>query len=102
MMGAKMAVAKYCAELKIADASPRSLAGNHADVRRPLPGNDGASAAPTARRSVNSAATAAPPVRKPTVPWNNVKRDHNVRPKKYVVLEPNRSRSQPPGNWAST
>ena len=37
MIGAKNAVAKYCAELKIAEASPRSPAGNHADVMRPLP-----------------------------------------------------------------
>jgi len=102
MMGANSAVAKYCAELKMADARPRSSVGNHADVMRPLPGNDGASAAPTARRRANSAAAAAPPVRRPTVPWNIVKSDHNVRPKKYVVLEPNRSSSQPPGSCAST
>ena len=38
MMGANRAVAKYCAELKTADARPRSLVGNHADVMRPLPG----------------------------------------------------------------
>src|SRR3712207_8397561 len=38
MMGANSAVAKYCAELKMAEAVPRSLAGNQAATMRPLAG----------------------------------------------------------------
>ena len=67
MMGANRAVAKYCAELKMAEAVPRSLAGNQAATMRPLAGNDGASAKPTRRRSANRAVTAtAPAPRTPT------------------------------------
>jgi hypothetical protein len=38
MSGAKSTVAKYCAELKTADAVPRSLAGNQAATMRPFRG----------------------------------------------------------------
>ena len=48
MMGANSTVAKYCAELKMAEAVPRSLAGNQAATMRALAGNDGDSAAPDA------------------------------------------------------
>ena len=41
-----MGSAKYCDELKIADARPRSEVGNHAATMRPLPGNTGACARP--------------------------------------------------------
>jgi hypothetical protein len=47
MIGAKITVAKYCAELKIATAVPLSCAGNQAATIRLLPGKDGASARPT-------------------------------------------------------
>ena len=40
-MGAKMGSAKYCDELKIAEARPRSEVGNHAATMRPLPGKTG-------------------------------------------------------------
>jgi hypothetical protein len=66
MRGANTTVAAYWAELKIAAAVPRSLAGNHAATMRLFAGNDGASAAPTRKRSAKSATTAAGPVRNPT------------------------------------
>jgi hypothetical protein len=77
MIGANSTVAKYCAELKTADAVPRSLAGNHAATMRPLAGNDGASLKPTRKRSANSTTTAVPAVavRKLTPPWNSVNSD---------------------------
>ena len=53
--GANSTVAKYCAELKIAEAVPRSAVGNQAATMRALPGNDGASAKPTRKRSMNRA-----------------------------------------------
>ena len=40
-MGAKMGSAKYCAELKMAEARPRSEVGNQAATMRPLPGKTG-------------------------------------------------------------
>src|SRR5262245_32598566 len=75
VIGANIAVAKYCAELKIADAVPRSAAGNQAATIRPLPGNDGASARPSMNRSVNSATIAAVASKMPTNPWRNVNSD---------------------------
>ena len=62
MIGENRTVAKYCAELKIADAVPRSFAGNHAATMRPFAGKDGASARPTRSRSVNSITIADPAV----------------------------------------
>lgn len=82
MIGARSAVAKYWAELKIAAAYRRSWAGNRAEVMRLSPGKDGASATPTSSRRPNSAATAAPPVRKPTVPWKRLKTGHKKMLKK--------------------
>ena len=52
--GAKITVAKYCAELKIAEAVARSLLGNHAATTRPLPGKDGNFATPSMKRNPNS------------------------------------------------
>jgi hypothetical protein len=40
-MGAKMGNAKYCAELKMAEARPRSDVGNQEATMRPLPGKTG-------------------------------------------------------------
>ena len=76
MIGANRTVAKYCAELKIAEAVPRSLAGNQAATIRALAGNDGASAKPTRRRSTNRAVTAAAAApRTPTEPCSRVNSD---------------------------
>ena len=58
MIGANSTVAKYCAELKIADAVPRSFTGNQAATMRPLAGKEGDSDRPTMRRIRNSAETA--------------------------------------------
>ncbi|GJE45655.1 hypothetical protein AEGHOMDF_4855 [Methylobacterium soli] len=76
MRGVNSTVAKYCEELKKAEAVPRSLVGNQAAVMRALAGKTGASARPTQRRSVNSTATAEKPVKKPTAPCRSVKADH--------------------------
>ena len=88
MSGAKMTVAAYCAELKIALAVPRSFAGNHAATTRLFAGNDGASAAPTRKRSANRATTAVSPVRKPTAPASSVNSDQRKRLAAYTRLEP--------------
>src|ERR1700733_2905537 len=48
--GANITNAKYCDELKIAEAVPRSAVGNHAATMRPLPGNTGDCARPERRR----------------------------------------------------
>ena len=56
--GANSTVAKYWAELKIAEAVPRSAVGNQAATIRALPGKEGASAKPTRKRSMNSATMA--------------------------------------------
>lgn len=65
--GEKMTSAKYCAELKIADAVPRSELGNQEATTRPLPGKDGASDRPTRNRSANKRITAVPAAKKPSV-----------------------------------
>jgi hypothetical protein len=49
-MGAKTINAKYCAELKMAEARPRSPAGNQEATMRPFPGKTGAWAKPAIRR----------------------------------------------------
>ena len=82
MMGANSTVAKYCAELKMAAALPRSAVGNQAEVMRLLPGNEGASAAPTSKRKPISTATAVAPVKKPTQPIIRVNTDHRKMLKK--------------------
>src|SRR6185369_3016772 len=55
--GAKNTVAAYWAELKIAEAVPRSAVGNHAATMRLLAGRDGDSAAPSRSRSRKSTTT---------------------------------------------
>ncbi|MOA19371.1 hypothetical protein D3C78_1397490 [compost metagenome] len=75
MIGAKITVAKYCAELKIATAVPLSCAGNQAATIRLLPGNDGASASPTRKRKVKSATIMPKPLKTSTKPCSSVNRD---------------------------
>jgi hypothetical protein len=48
--GENNASEKYCAALKIAEAVPRSLAGNQAATMRALAGNEGASEKPSIKR----------------------------------------------------
>ncbi|MGY4452431.1 hypothetical protein ACVWZR_007091 [Bradyrhizobium sp. i1.3.1] len=71
-------MAKYCPELKKADAVPRSLPGNQAATMRALAGNEGASATPTSRRSANNTVMAAPALRKPTQPCIIVNSDQTM------------------------
>src|SRR6202011_2479009 len=73
--GANSTVAKYCPELKKAEAVPRSLPGNQAATMRALAGNDGASARPTRKRNANNRTIAVPPAKKPMEPCMNVKTD---------------------------
>src|SRR4051812_10263424 len=80
MIGANRTVAKYCAALKIADAVPRSVAGNQAATRRALPGKEGASARPTRKRNANRNETAADAPKAVTVPCAAVKIDQSVMP----------------------
>ena len=75
MKGAKTTREKYCAELKMAEAVPRSEPGNQAATSRALPGKEGLSARPTMKRMANRPAKIAPPVRKPEKPWTRVKKD---------------------------
>ncbi|MNI78196.1 hypothetical protein D3C73_1345490 [compost metagenome] len=75
MIGAKITVAKYCAELKIDTAVPLSCAGNHAATMRLLPGKEGASAKPTRNRNVNSAMIMPKPLKISTKPCSRVNRD---------------------------
>src|SRR5207249_6108729 len=73
--GANIAVAKYCAELKIAEAVPRSAVGNHAATIRAFPGKDGASARPSRKRRANRTTTAVAASKYPMNPCRNVKTD---------------------------
>ena len=58
-MGAKMGSAKYCAELKMAEARPRSEVGNHEATMRPLPGKTGDWNRPENTRRMKMAVNAA-------------------------------------------
>ena len=75
MIGAKITVAKYCAELKIATAVPLSCAGNQAATMRLFPGKEGASAKPTRKRSVKSATIMPKPLKISTNPCSRVNID---------------------------
>jgi hypothetical protein len=58
-MGAKIIRAKYCEELKIADALPRSLVGNQDATMRPFPGKTGACEKPESSLKMKIAENAA-------------------------------------------
>src|SRR5471032_1937983 len=73
--GVKITAAKYCDELKTALAVPRSAVGNHVEVSLELPGNAGASAAPTRNRSAASVRTAMAAGSKTTKPCKAVNID---------------------------
>src|SRR4051812_28371791 len=53
MIGENRTSAKYCEELKTADANPRSAAGNQDATMRPLAGKMGDSVSPIASRKAN-------------------------------------------------
>src|ERR1041384_5588671 len=102
MIGENSTSEKYCAELKIADAVPRSVVGNQAATIRALPGNDGDSASPSRKRSANSTTTALAALHQPTRPCSTVNPDQAIRLTTWIRFEPNRSSSQPPGSWPMT
>src|SRR5580700_12271597 len=79
-IGAKIISAKYCEELKIADARPRSLAGNHDATMRPFPGKTGACAKPAISRRMKITVKAAVAARYPAKPVTNAQRDHATIP----------------------
>src|SRR4051812_50066163 len=66
--GAKITVAKYCPELKNAEAVPRSLLGNQAATMRALAGDEGGSGVPTREGQPNSTTVAGPGAEKPAPP----------------------------------
>src|SRR3954469_14975602 len=76
MMGANMTVAKYWDELKMADAVPRSLVGNHAETIRPFPGNVGAKENPIKNSKANNTTKAKRPFKNPVKPIRQTKKDH--------------------------
>src|SRR5690242_3110636 len=59
--GANNTRQKYCDELKMADAVPRSFAGNQAATNLPFPGNAGARANPARNKSANNTTNAETP-----------------------------------------
>src|ERR1700722_20593398 len=77
-IGAKIISAKYCEELKIAEARPRSLAGNQEATMRPFPGNTGAWAKPAISRRKKITPNAAPAARKPAKPVSREQTDHTM------------------------
>ncbi|MNT07012.1 hypothetical protein D3C72_1417000 [compost metagenome] len=77
--GEKRASEKYCAELKIAEAVPRSLVGNQAATIRALAGNDGASEKPSIKRIQNMEIPAHASGKKSTKPCINVNSDQKNR-----------------------
>lgn len=85
-----MTIAKYCAELKKAEAVPRSELGNHEATTLPFPGNEGASDKPTRKRSANSRIIAVPAEKKPIAPCG-VKNDQKKMLNAMIVFEPKRS-----------
>src|SRR5260370_37623446 len=66
--GANNTVAKYCPELKKAEAVPRSLPGNQAATMRALAGNEGAPPRPNQERHAEKQEDARPPAKKAVAP----------------------------------
>src|SRR5580698_6716275 len=88
-MGAKIINAKYCEALKIAEARPRSLAGNQDATMRPFPGKTGAWANPaTSRKRKIAVKAVAKPVSRAQI-------DQTTIPMPYTNLEPKRSSNAP-------
>src|ERR1700733_9383588 len=79
-MGPKIISAKYCEALKIAEARPRSLAGNHEATMRPFPGKTGACAKPAISRRMKITVKAADAARYPAKPVSNAQLDHVTMP----------------------
>jgi hypothetical protein len=76
-IGAKIINAKYCEELKIAEARPRSLVGNQEATMRPFPGKTGACANPEINLKRKIAEKAALAARYPANPVSRAQIDHN-------------------------
>src|ERR1700722_4163230 len=79
-IGAKIIRAKYCEELKIAEARPRSLEGNQEATMRPFPGKTGAWANPAINRNRKITPNAAPTARYPAKPVSRAQTDHTTMP----------------------
>src|SRR5580698_10575883 len=101
-MGAKIINAKYCEELKIGEARPRSFAGNHEATIRPLPGNTGACASPASNRKIKITVKATAAVRYPAKPVSRAHTDHPTMARPYTRFDPKRSSIAPEGNCPST
>src|ERR1700735_5622008 len=79
-MGAKIINAKYCEELKIAEARPRSFEGNQEATMRPFPGKTGAWANPDTSRKRKITVKAAPAARYPAKPVSREQIDQTTMP----------------------
>src|ERR1700744_4256049 len=100
-MGANNGSAKYCEELKRAEARPRSVVGNHAATMRPLPGKTGDCARPEQMRRTKITEKTRLARAKPAQPVRKAKMDQSRMLMPYTRFEPKRSSRPPEGNWPS-
>src|SRR5476649_300112 len=99
----KKTAAKYCAELKMAEAVPRAAVGNQLATNFAFAGKAGASAMPIAKRNTNNAMTAALALpARPIELCSKVKSDHKKMLAAYMRRAPKRSSSQPAGSCDNT
>lgn len=75
MIGAKITVAKYCAELKIATAVPSPVPGTMPQLYDYYWGKEGALLKPTRNRNVNNATIMPKPLKISTKPCSRVNMD---------------------------
>src|ERR1043165_7273489 len=78
-IGASSTREKYCEALKIDDAVPRSLVGNHAATNLPLPGKVGAKEKPIRNNNANKTKNASSPFRNFVNPIKNMKNDQKKK-----------------------
>src|ERR1700753_4253406 len=76
MPGAKRTSEKYCAELNVAEARPRSAEGNHVVTMRPLPGKTGACTSPESRRMASVTPKISAGASPPAKPTSSAQSDH--------------------------
>src|SRR5215469_6969787 len=102
MIGANNTSAKYCDELKIAEAVPRSAAGNHAATIRPFPGKTGDCASPDTSLKPSITMNTKAAGRYPAKPTRAPQIDQQTMLTPYTRFDPKESSSPPAGNWPAT
>src|SRR6186713_2190435 len=102
MSGPNATIEKYWAELNMALAVPRSELGNQVATRRAFPGNEGASASPSRKRSKKRPPITGTSGVNPTRACAVVNKDQRTIDHRYTVFEPKRSSRAPPGIWPIT